>query len=361
MSNQNDENFYRHMCLSAGVALIATDEQFRITFWNSAAGRIFGGSAETSMGESIFSIVPYERRELALRLFERAMQKNEVSDFEFPHRNPLGQAMYLAVTISPINNECGKCVGVSVYVRDVTRRMELEREVAEAQKMSALGAMAGEVAHHFNNVIGGIITSIDFAQNSDNPNTLRRTLESTVAALSRASQLTLSLLAFAEGDHSDTLTRDLTDTVKQFVEDLDSRLAWKKIELQSDIQPVRAIMPVKRITTILEGVTANACEAMPNGGRLRIQLLPDGPGQIVLQVTDTGSGIPEDDLPRVFEPFFTTKGDDPSAHHDHLGLGLAVVHGVVKDLGGSVALESAVGEGTTCRVTLPALAKNPSY
>jgi PAS domain S-box-containing protein len=361
MINQKDENFFRHMCLSAGVALIATDEQFRITFWNSAAGRIFGASAETALGASIFSIVPHERRELALRLIERALQKREISDFEFPHRNPQGQAMYLAVTISPIIDEGGHAVGVSVYIREVTRRIELEREVAEAQKMSALGAMAGGVAHHFNNVIGGIITSIDFAQNSDNPKTLRRTLETTVAALSRASQLTLSLLAFAEGDHSDTLTRDMTEIVKQFVETLQSRLAPLKIEVESDIQSVRAIMPVKRIMTILEGVTANATEAMPYGGTLLIQLLPNGPGQIMLRVSDSGSGITADDLPRVFEPFFTTKGEDPANPHAHLGLGLAVVHGVVKELGGNVTIESTMGEGTRCEIVLPALAATKSH
>jgi signal transduction histidine kinase len=303
------------------------------------------------------SIVPYERRELASRLFERALQKREVSEFEFPHRNPLGEAMYLAVTISPIMDEHGNSTGVSVYVRDVTRRMELEREVAESQKMSALGTMAGAVAHHFNNVIGGIITSVDFARNSDNPKTMRRTLETTVAALSRASQLTLGLLAFAEGDHSDTWTGDLTEIVKEFVASLESRFANQNIRVESDVQPVRAMMPAKRITSILEGVTANACEAMPQGGRLRIELLPDGPGQIRLRVSDTGAGIASEDLPRVFEPFFTTKGDDPSAPKDHLGLGLAVVHGLVKDLGGSVTLESTLRQGTTCNVILPAVAQ----
>ncbi len=352
MSGQEEDHFFDRLFLCAGVALIATDDQFRIRFWNDAASRLFGGSAATMLNEPIMSIVPGERRNVATRLFERAIHRGEVSEFEFSYGTS-GQPLYLAVTISPIIDRQGRHVGVSVFARDVSRRMEAERDLADERKMVALGSMAGAVAHHFNNVIGGIITSVDFAQSSDNPQTLRRALSTTISALTRANRLTLSLLAFAEGDRTECLTHDLNETVRQFVASLEPKLKDQNIKLETSLQPLQAMVPAKRILSILDGLTTNACEAMPEGGTLRIELAQERQ-QILLRVIDTGQGIPAEDLPRVFEPFFTTKFNDAVAG-GHVGLGLAVVHGIVKELGGTVTLCSERPGGTICTVWLPAV------
>lgn len=358
MADQPSDQFFRDMCHHAGIALIATDAEFRIRFWNAAAGRVFGGSAETMLGQQITSVVPFERRELAVRLLERSLFKGEVSEFEFPHRSPTGDPIYLAVTISPIIEAGGERVGASVSVRNVTRRMELEREIGEANKMAALGSMAGEVAHHFNNVIGGIITSIDFVQNSDDVMMLRRVLKSTSASLARANQLIRSLLAFAEGDRSDSPSRDAAQTVLQFVERLGPPLEARGIRLETDLQPVPSLLPAKRVLTILERLTENACEAMPQGGVLRIEVAPGPDNRIVIRVLDTGGGIAEEDLPHVFEPFFTTKAGSTGTG-THAGLGLAVVHGIVRELGGTVTIGPRPEGGTVSTVTLPANPEMP--
>jgi len=220
----------------------------------------------------------------------------------------------------------------------------------KSQRMSALGGMAGAVAHHFNNVLGGIITSIDFAQESDNPQTLRRVLKNTVAAVSRANKLTLGLLAFAEGDSTDPAAAEIHQTVRNFVNELLPRLKSRNIFLETDLSPVMAIMPVKRICTILDNLTANACEAMPSGGRLTLQLVQEHK-EIVLRVSDTGTGMPAEAANRLFEPFFTTKTG--TSRDDHIGLGLAVVHGLVRQLGGTADLTSKPSDGTTCTIRLP--------
>jgi len=253
-----------------------------------------------------------------------------------------------------INNQ-GHRDGISVSVRDVTRRMELEHEIAEAQKMSALGTMAGAVAHHFNNFLGGIITSLDFAQTSDNPESLRRALQTTVKALSRANELTRSLLAFSEGARSDTSTEEISSTVERFIASVQPRLADHNIILETDLQPVASMVPAQSMQTILKHLTDNACEAMKEGGTLRIELgLSQDHRHVLLHLCDTGHGMPANELLHVFEPFYTSKeghGADPSMH---AGLGLAVVHGIVKELGGTVSLSCATGSGTVCRICLPA-------
>ncbi|GMV97174.1 MAG: PAS domain S-box protein [Phycisphaerae bacterium] len=353
MTEPPDDAFFHNMCLHAGVALIATDAQLRIRFWNPAATRMLGGTAEGMAGRPIGDIVPEDRRELAERLCERTLNRGDVGEFEFDYRRPSGEALYLAVTLSPIVAADGRRVGVSVYLRDVTRRMELERSMAEAQKMSALGQMAGQVAHHFNSLLGGMIIALEYARNSDNPDLLCRAVDTTLSALTRACRLTQGLLAFAQGDRSQCALGDLSEVVGQFAADLSPKLAAAGIRLELDIEPVAGCVPTQRIITVLEHLTANAREAMPDGGALRIELkaLPGEP-KAVLRVADTGCGIPAEHLPHVFEPFYTTK----SGGHDlenHAGLGLAVVHGIVKEMGGTVSLCSSLANGTVCSIVLP--------
>lgn len=354
MAESMDDHFFKDMCVHAGVALIGTDEHLNIRFWNPAATRMLGGSAEAMLGQPIQSILPAERREMADRLLERTLARGEISEFEFQHRNPAGQPTYLAVTLSPVIDSTGRRIGISVYVRDVTRRMELERKMADSRKMSALGAMAGQVAHHFNNVLGGIITSLDFVQDSDDAIALRRSMRMAVSALTRANSLTQGLLAFAEGDRCASDLVDMAELVRQFAARLEPRLRAQSITLEQSIEPTTARLPGRQITTVLENLTSNAREAMPQGGTLRIELKHLADGQrVALRISDTGCGICAENQHRLFEPFFTTKSQAPSDLNQHAGLGLAVVHGIVKDLGGEVTLSSQTGCGTTCSVTLP--------
>jgi len=358
MSEPVSEDFFRDICLHAGVAIVATDTQLRIRFWNPAAARLFGRPAEAMLGGSIMAIVPPKRLKVARRLFERALHQGKISEFEFHHRDPAGIPVDLAVSIAPVIDERSTCTGISVHVRDVTRRIESERMTAEAQKMAALGNMAGAVAHHFNNILAGLITTADFSQNSDDPQVLRRALQTITSTLTRASKLTLALLAFAEGEHGEGPLEDVTDTVRRFVADLDPRLREMGIKLEADLQAIGCTLPEKQLYTILDCLTINACDAMPDGGIFRVELAPSSDGRdLVLRISDTGWGIAQEDLSRVFEPFFTTKALGPTGLMDHPGLGLAVVHGIVRSLGGTVTLCSSRADGTICSVQLPCHAK----
>lgn len=353
MPDPADDAFFRHVCLHAGIALIATDADLKIRFWNPAASRIFGHSPEAMVGRPLLEIVPAEHRALAERLLQRALARGEPSTFEFAQRDPAGTPIYLAISVSPVVDDAGQHVGVSVYIRDVTRRIESERALADATRMSALGAMAAGLTDRFNNLLGGLITSADFAQTSDDPEVLRRALGSIVTSLARASKLTQSLLAFAGGDYSDRQPADVNQTVQQFLDALGPRLAQQNIRLKAALNPVNCQLPARHLQTILDCLTTNACEAMPTGGTLRVELLqPPGTGQLLLRVCDTGVGISEADLRHAFEPFFSTKSGSPGPA-EHPGLGLAVVHGLVKSLGGTVTLSSSPGEGTVCSVRIP--------
>lgn len=343
----------RHLCADAGVAIVAADAALRITYWNPSATRLLGASRDSMIGQPITEIVPAQRRELAQRLLTRALDRGEVNEFEFEHSDPYGRKVDLAVTVSPILDDQGQISGISVILRNLTRRLDYERQQAQSQKMSALGVMAGAVAHHFNNLFGGIITSIDFAKESSDSRALRRALQTTAASLERATEMTVRLLAFAEGDHTVTHNQDLTATVREYLENHRSELETRHIELQPALEEVGVELPQKLILNILDNLISNACEAMSTGGTLGVELhrVDDG-NTILLRITDSGIGLTDEQIGRAFEPFYTSKGQEAGGE-SHTGLGLAVVHGIVKDLGGSVTLSSSEGGGAVCTIRIP--------
>jgi PAS domain S-box-containing protein len=346
--------FLQSLCEHAGIAIIATDERFIIRFWNAAAERMFEEPTSRAIGQPIWLIIPPERHGLAQRMLERAVLRAETSEVELRRTDRAGRTHHLAVTMSPIPDHDGRVVGVSICIRDVTQGMDLLRDVAEMQRMSALGSMAGAVAHHFNNLLGGALTALDFAQDADDSEQLRRALKTAMSALGRVSTLTHGLLVFAEGDHSETPTGDAAEVIRQFISGRQATWSKAHISVRTQLQPLQARLPVKRLTAILEALTANACEAMVGGGILRIELVR-GPGMtVILRISDTGKGIPQEQLRHVFEPFFTTKRVIRPEEAEHAGLGLAVVHGIVKDMGGTITLEHGESGGTVCTVCLPA-------
>jgi two-component system cell cycle sensor histidine kinase/response regulator CckA len=347
------EQFLKSLCEHAGIAIIATDDQLFIRFWNDAAEQMFGYSAAAALGQPIWLIIPPDRHSLAQRTFDRALGRAETSEFDIRYTGPQDRSCYLAVTISPVSGESRQVVGISICVRDVTKGMELLRDVAETQRMSALGSMAGAVAHYFNNLLGGAMTALDFVQDASDPEVLRRALRTAISALGRVTVLTYGLSTFAEGDHSETSAASVVDTVRAYLAQKEEDWLRLHVHLETDLDSIDVAVPVKRLFTILDVLTTNACEAMPGGGILRIELKP-GPGDtFVLRVGDTGAGVPQEQIRHVFEPFFTTKRALETGQPEHIGLGLAIAHGIVKDLDGTITLEQGKEGGTICIVCLP--------
>ncbi len=347
-----NDTLYRLLCEHVGVALIATDDQFRIRIWNPAAARLFGAEADQMLGVPLLSIVPDEHQSLALRLFHRTLLHAETTEFEIPYADAQGQQRFLAVTISPLFDG-GARIGMCAGVRDISRRVNLEKQIAAGQTMAALGSLCGGVAHHFNNLLGGIGTSVDFALNTSDRGATRRALRLTADSVARAAKITQSLLTFARGDPQDDATIPLDRAVRQFVDEQRQRIEQAGIRLVFEARPIPMLpVPVRRTRTMLQNLADNAVEAMPNGGELRIGL-SFADQEVRLTFEDTGVGIAPDHLERIFEPFFTTKGTLGGGPGGHMGLGLAVVHGIVRVLGGTISAESKPGSYTRIVIRLP--------
>jgi len=335
----------------AGFGLITVDPALIVGFCNPAAAALLGRPPEEIVGKPLLEFVPPERRALARRQLERTLRSGEAADFEVLHQTGSDQR-HIAVTVSPVRDG-DALTGLSVCLRDITRSIRMLRAVSDTQKMAALTAMAGAVAHHFNNMLGGVITTLDFALAGDDPDALRRAVSSSLSALARANLISCNLLAFAEGDHSDSPLVDLTDAVKRHAAAQRARLRPRGITVDTRLEPMHTLVPTRCVELILANLTANAVEAMPNGGILRLELGRNARGDILLTVCDNGTGLPPEHAQRAFEPFFTTKHGPGAEGAEHCGLGLAVVHGIVKDLGGTATLATGPDGWTCCRITLP--------
>lgn len=272
------------------------------------------------------------------------------------------------VSASPAKDEQGRLTHVVHVARDLTEQKALENQYRHAQRLDALGTLAGGVAHDFNNLLQ-VISGFGELLAADESGGTQRQQQATaiVQAAKRGSALTRQLLAFsrrtAEGIERHPL--NLNDIVREARQMLD-RLLLNQVairpQLAPDLWPTRG--DSAQIHQVLMNLGVNSAHAMPDGGTLTLETrnvtvtaedcrvqaeLKPGP-YVVVSVTDSGQGMDSKTLERMYEPFFTTKGVGRGT-----GLGLSVVYGIVKEHSGTVLCYSEVGVGTTFRIYLPAL------
>ena len=282
------------------------------------------------------------------------------------HRRKDGSTFPVEINFNPIHLDRDFMVAV---VRDITERKQLEDQYRQAQKMEAVGQLAGGVAHDFNNlltIINGYGELVMGAIPVGDPT--RKLIQEIVSAGDRAAALTRQLLAFSRKAILEPRLLDLKAVVADMGMML-RRLIGEDLQLAVVIDPEVGAVKADpgQIDQVILNLVVNARDAMPRGGKLTVELRnaeldeayalghPEArPGPyVLLAVTDTGCGMDRATMSRIFEPFFSTKGENGT------GLGLATVHGIVKQSGGHLAVYSEVGIGTTFKVYLPRLEQRP--
>jgi two-component system cell cycle sensor histidine kinase/response regulator CckA len=349
--------------------ILAVDRERNVFLWNPAATRIFGWSADEVIGGKV-PFVPDSQREDSDLFSQRALQGETFTNREVRRMRRDGTPLDLLVSAAPAYDENGTVKGFVTVLTDITEHKKLEQQLFRAQRLESLGTLASGVAHDLNNVLAPIGMALELFRMKLTDETSRSTLNSLETCVNRGSALIRQVLTFArgvQGEHVHLQTKHLMqETEKVLLETFP-----KSITIHSDVPPDLWLVSADatQIHQVLMNLCVNARDAMADGGTLtligqnvlldesHVQLNPGasaGP-HVMIEVRDTGHGIPAEIREKIFEPFFTTKDLSQGT-----GLGLSTVAAIVRNHGGHVNLYSELGKGTSFKIYLPATPSSAS-
>ncbi len=359
---QESEHRYRTLFESASDAIFVMKED-RFFDCNSKTMDMFGCRREQIIGVSPDRFSPALQPD-GRDSHEKALEKINAAYagvpqfFEWLHCRADGTPFMAEVSLNKFY--LGSDIHLLAIVRDIADRKVLEEQLRQAQKMEAVGILAGGVAHDFNNILSSIVGYASLMQMlPDLGKKLKEYLERILASTERAASLTHSLLAFSRKQAIDLQPVDINDAIFGFHKIL-ARMIGEDIDFKLNLASESLVVDadIRQLEQVLMNLATNSRDAMPNGGELaiitRLLVLDEGHGEIpngsyaVISVADTGTGMSSESRSHLFEPFYTTKEVGKGT-----GLGLAIVYGIVKNHQGYIKLESEAGRRTTFHIYLP--------
>jgi PAS domain S-box-containing protein len=345
--------------------VITTNAQGAVLFLNDAAEELTGWTATSAAGRPVDEVCALRHETTRATVptpVAEAMARHRFADL--PPGTVLlaraGSARLVEGRCAPIHDPESRAAGAVLVLRDITQRARLETELARASKLESIGLLAGGIAHDFNNLLTVVMGNLALATLDTPPNTpTAGWVREAERGLARARDLARQLLTFAKGGEPVLDSVNLAEVAREAVGfALHGAKARAVFAIEGGLWAARA--DKGQLGQVVQNLVLNAAQAMPEGGEVRLALrndrLPPHPAQplpagdyLRLEITDTGTGIAPEHLPRVFEPYFTTKPDGN-------GLGLATVYSIVRRHRGHIEAESAPGRGATFRCWLPAAA-----
>jgi PAS domain S-box-containing protein len=361
---QSSELLFRSVWENSADGMSLTDESGVVIAVNDAFCRLVGMEAAELEGQPFTIVFATSENPFDMMKQHRDQFLNHVTRQKSEHPRILhnGQTVTLEITDSFVEVHHRSPLMLSLF-RNVTAQRRLEEQFRQSQKMEAIGQLAGGVAHDFNNILTVIHGHASLLGMSDIDENAARSAKQITLAAERAATLTRQLLAFSRRQIIQPKRLDLNKAVGN-MSDMLGRLLGEDVSLQLNYSQTPATVEADAgmVEQVLLNLAVNARDAMPRGGQLAIRIAivdvddahvrrqPEArTGRFVcVSKSDTGCGIPAENLQRIFEPFFTTKEIGKGT-----GLGLATVYGIVKQHQGWIEVESVVGKGTTFRVYIP--------
>jgi PAS domain S-box-containing protein len=350
------KEFNENIVESINVGILAIDLEDRIESWNAQMEAMYALSRAEALGQPLRAVFPAEFVE-ALDGFRNEQGVHHLYKFRLTTR--AGEQRTANVAIAPLLSRNFVSVGRIILVDDITERVSLEAQLAQADKLSSIGLLAAGVAHEINTPLAVISSYAQMlSKQLKGDARLSPVLDKITQQSFRAAEIANGLLNFSRTSTTEFRETNLNQVIRDTLSLLDHQFKTAQILVDLDLAqelPFISGNPGK-LQQVFLNLLLNAKEAMPGGGRLRVATLANG--HVEALVNDSGSGIAPEHLKRIYDPFFTTKTTPKPGDRRGTGLGLSVSYGIIQEHAGKIHVESAVGAGTTFHLEFPLLRKS---
>jgi two-component system, NtrC family, sensor kinase len=339
--------------INVGILAIGLDET--VESWNAQMEVMFAMPRVDVLNQPIGNIFPAE----FMTEFHRVKDEPGVHNlYKFPLPMPTGETRTANIAIAPLVSRSFSVVGRIILVDDITGRMQLESQLAQAEKLSSIGLLAAGVAHEVNTPLAVISSYTQMLAKEVRGNErLAPLLDRITSQTFRASGIVNSLLNFSRTGSTEFSEIDLNTVIRDTLTLLEHQFKTASVQLDVKLKPElpRIVGNADKLQQVFLNLFLNAKDAMTAGGSL--QVTTEVNGRVGVLIADTGAGIAPEHMQRIYDPFFTTKNAPSEGQRRGTGLGLAVTYGIIQEHAGRIQVESAVGHGTTFRLEFPAVRK----
>ena len=346
------KDYNENIVQSIRVGVMVLDTDGRVRSWNRSMEQTHGMRANETIRKHVDELFPASFSSALEQARHRVEDGAELiaSAYRVAVRSRDGVDRIVNISVAPLAGERGRQPTV-VIVDDVTDQTELESQLRQSDRLASIGLLAAGVAHEVNTPLAGISSYVQMMQRKTPESDPRRPiLEKIEKQTFRASSIVNNLLNFSRQQASDMHAVDLNGVVGETLTLAELPLSKRKVQVETELS--ESLPPVwgdsGKLQQVLMNLVLNARDSMPNGGDLSIRTARQN-GEVVLEVADTGKGIPKEQINKIYDPFFTTKATGKGT-----GLGLSVTYGIVQEHRGTITVRSEAGNGTVFRVALPA-------
>ena len=340
----------------ASDVIVVTDRNGNIQYTNPAFTRVTGYSNEEAVGRNMNILGSGEHNPAFYRKLWQSLLRGNAWKGTFVNRKKDGTLYSEESTISPVLDSDGKIDSFVAVKRDTSKEESLEKQLQQAIKLEAIGTLAGGIAHDFNNILSAILGYAQIAKSqTDRESPVHNALDQIISSGDRAAELIRQILTFSRQDNKTGPLKPLRIQyiLKEALKMIRSSLpATIKLNQDIDASTPTIMADASQIHQVVMNLCTNAKQAIKEEyGQISVSLAPtECRRHVCLKISDTGCGMTDHTLKRIFDPFFTTKPKDHGT-----GLGLSVVHGIVKKHKGTIEVESKEGTGSSFTLTFPAV------
>jgi len=352
--------FLNNIIQSSVDGIIVTDMEMKIKMVNRAMLSLIGYRESELIGRSVLELASprYRDSNKFLNGFQELLSKEKIDYFEGEIVNKAGEEIPIGISLALMRNNEGQASDIVGTIRDLREMKRLERKLIQSERLAAVGGLAAGTAHEINNPLANIMIYAQMARRKlDDDSLIKSNLGVIEEQASMAKRIVSNLLKFSRQSNPILRKTDLNDSINSVLRLLRYSLEAKGIEVQTDLQEDIPYVEADpgQLEQVFTNIIVNAKDAMArNGGKLTVRTrYNDRTNMIEVIFSDTGEGIPPENIPRLFDPFFTTK-----EVREGTGLGLSVSHGIIEDHKGTIEVESKVGVGSSFIIKLPALPQN---